>query len=72
MLFLRDLALKKSDGSPWGSPTYKTNGPAERPAPDKPQYSEDMSLHGRLAFYTNGKLENGWSLTASADTREGP
>src|SRR4030066_95184 len=41
-------------------------------APDKPRYSEDMSLEGRLAFYTNGKFKNGWSLTASADTREGP
>ena len=31
-----------------------------------------MSLEGRLAFYTHGKFANGWSLTASADTREGP
>ena len=41
-------------------------------APEKPQYSEDLSTDGRLAFYTDGKFENGWSLTASADTREGP
>ena len=76
-LFLRDLALKQSDWFTVGIADLtvsgnKTNGPAELLAPDKPQYSEDMSLYGRLAFYTNGKFENGWSLTASADTREGP
>jgi hypothetical protein len=76
-LFLRDLALEKSDWFTVGIADLtlsgnKTNGPAELLAPDKPQYSEDMSLQGRLAFYTDGKFENGWSLTASADTREGP
>jgi hypothetical protein len=76
-LFLRDLALKKSDWFTVGIADVtlsgnKTNGPAELLAPDKPQYSEDMNLHGRLGFYTTGKFENGWSLTASADTREGP
>ena len=76
-LFLRDLALKQSDWFTVGIADLtlsgnKTNGPAKLLAPDKPQYSEDMSLHGRLAFYTNGKFNNGWSLTASADTREGP
>jgi hypothetical protein len=76
-LFLRDLSLKKSDWFTVGIADLtlsgnKTSGPAELLAPDKPQYSEDMSLQGRLAFYTNGKFDNGWSLTASADTREGP
>jgi flagellar motor protein MotB len=76
-LYLRDLALKKSDWFTVGIADLtvsanKTDGPAELLAPDKPQYSEDMSLQGRLAFYTNGKFKNGWSLTASADTREGP
>jgi flagellar motor protein MotB len=76
-LFMRDLALKQSDWFTVGIADLtlsgnKTNGPAELLAPDKSQYSEDMSLQGRLAFYTNGKFENGWSLTASADTREGP
>jgi flagellar motor protein MotB len=76
-LFLRDLALKKSDWFTVGIADLtlsanKTNGPAKLLAPDKPQYSEDTSLQGRLAFYTNGKFDNGWSLTASADTREGP
>ncbi len=75
-LFLRDLALEKSDWFTVGIADMtlsgnKTNGPAKLLAPDKPQYSEDISLQGRLAFYTNGKFKNGWSLTASADTREG-
>jgi flagellar motor protein MotB len=76
-LFLRDLALKQSDWFIVGIADLtmsgnKTNGPAELLAPDKPQYSEDLSADGRLAFYTDGKFENGWSLTASADTREAP
>ena len=76
-LFLRDLALDKSDWFTVGIADLtlsgnKTDGPAELLAPEKSQYGEDLSLQGRLAFYTDGKFENGWSLTASADTREGP
>ncbi len=76
-LFLRDLALKKRDWFTVGIADLtlsgnKTDGPAELLAPDEPRYGEDLSLEGRLAFYTDGKFENGWSLTASADTREGP
>ena len=76
-LFLRDLSMKKSDWFTVGIAdltvsSNKTNGPAKMLVQDKPRYSEDTSIQGRLAFYTNGKFENGWSLTASADTREGP
>jgi flagellar motor protein MotB len=76
-LFLRDLELKKSDWFTVGIADLtvsgnKTDGPAELLAPDKQQYQDDLGLEGRLAFYTNGKFDNGWSLTASADTREGP
>jgi hypothetical protein len=76
-LFLRDLELKKSDWFTVGIADLtlsgnKTSGPAELLAPEKDRYREDVSLEGRLAFYTNGKFKNGWSLTASADTREGP
>jgi flagellar motor protein MotB len=76
-LFLRDLDLKKSDWFTVGiadltASANKTDGPAGLLSPDKPQYSKDFSAQGRLAFYTNGKFKNGWSLTASADTREGP
>jgi flagellar motor protein MotB len=76
-LFLRDLELEKSDWFTVGIADLtlsgnKTNGPAEKLTEDRPRYSEDMSLQGRLAFYTKGKFGNGWSLTASADTREDP
>jgi flagellar motor protein MotB len=76
-LFLRDLALKKSDWFTVGIADLtlsgnKTSGPAELLVQDNPRYREDMGIEGRLAFYTNGKFENGWSLTAQADTEEGP
>jgi hypothetical protein len=76
-LFLRDLALKKSDWFTVGIADLtlsgnKTSGPAELLAQDKPRYREDMSIEGRLAFYTSGKFKNGWALTARADTEEGP
>ena len=76
-LFLRDLALKKNDWFTVGIADLtlsgsKTDGPAEQVAPDNPLYGDDSNLQGRLAFYTTGKFENGWSLTASADTHEGP
>jgi flagellar motor protein MotB len=76
-LFLRDFAQQKSDWFYVGMADLtvsanKTNGPAQLLAPDQPRYSEDMSFQGRLAFYTTGKFGDGWGLTASADTREGP
>jgi flagellar motor protein MotB len=76
-LFLRDLALKSNDWFYVGIADLtlaanKTNGPARLLSPDRPQYSDDLSIHGRLAFYTTGKFGQGWGLTASADTREGP
>lgn len=76
-LFLRDLALEKNDWFTVGIADLtlsanKTTGPAKLLAPDKPQYSNDFNADGRLAFYTKGEFGNGWGLTASADTREGP
>ncbi len=76
-LYLRDLELKQADWFSVGmaditASANKTNGPAKLLNPDNPRYSEDFSLQGRLAFYTHGKFDNGWTLTASADTREGP
>lgn len=76
-LYLRDLALEKSD---WftvalADLTFSaddTSGPAHLLAPERQQYSDDMNLQGRLAFYTNGKFAGGWGITASGDTREGP
>ncbi len=76
-LYLRDLQLKDSDWFTVGiadltASANETNGPAHLLDPDNPRYSEDFSLQGRLAFYSKGRLANGWTLTASADTREGP
>ncbi len=76
-LFLRDLELEKNDWFTVGIADLtlggnENSGPAELLAPNKQQYSDDMDLQGRLAFYTKGKFGNGWGLTASADTREGP
>ncbi|HET8580112.1 MAG TPA: hypothetical protein VFL31_03860, partial [Nitrospiraceae bacterium] len=76
-LFLRDLALERNDWFTVGIADLtlsanKTNGPAKLLAPDKQQYSNDFDFQGRLAFYTKGQFGNGWGLTASADTREGP
>jgi len=75
-LFLRDLALNKSDWFTVGIADLtlsanKTSGPATLLAPERPQYGNTLDLQGRLAFYTKGKFGEGWGLTASADTREG-
>ncbi|QWV92905.1 OmpA family protein [Geomonas oryzisoli] len=76
-LFLRDLAMPKSDWFTVGIADLtlsadKTSGPAKLLAPDQARYSHDFNAEGRLAFYTNGVFGDGWRLTASADTREGP
>ncbi|MDF1526735.1 MAG: isopeptide-forming domain-containing fimbrial protein [bacterium] len=76
-LFLRDLELEKEDWFTVGIADLtlsqdQTDGPAELLAPDRSRYRDKVNLEGRLAFYTNGKFANGWSLTGSADTREGP
>jgi len=76
-LFLRDLSLEANDWFTVGIADFtlsanKTSGPARLLAPEKPQYSDDLNAQGRLAFYSKGKFGEGWGLTASADTREGP
>jgi len=76
-LFLRDLALEKNDWFTVGIADLtlsanRTSGPATLVAPDRPQYGNDLDAQGRLAFYTKGQFGDGWGLTASADTREGP
>jgi flagellar motor protein MotB len=76
-LFLRDLALEKSD---WfyvaiadiTASQSDTNGPAELVTQDSAHYDNDLSVDGRLAFYTHGKFGKNWELTASADTLDGP
>ncbi len=76
-LFLRDLEFSKSDWFYVGIADLTiaaddTNGPAELVTQDETHYDNDLSVDGRLAFYTKGKFGDGWKLTASADTREGP
>jgi flagellar motor protein MotB len=76
-LFLRDLALKERDWFTVGLADLTlsandTEGPAELLAEDRRQYSEDFSVNGRLAFFSTGRLKSGWSIKASADTRDGP
>jgi flagellar motor protein MotB len=76
-LFLRDLELKRNDWFTVGiaditAARDRTNGPAALVTQDRTHYDNDLSVDGRLAFYTTGKFGEDWQLTASADTREGP
>ncbi len=76
-LFLRDLELKKNDWFYVGMADVtlaqsNTNGPAALVTNDSAHYDNDLSIDGRLAFYTHGKFGDNWSLTASADTLDGP
>lgn len=76
-LFLRDLELEKNDWFYVGiaditASQDDTTGPAALVTNDEAHYDNDLSVDGRLAFYTNGKFGEDWELTASADTREGP
>jgi flagellar motor protein MotB len=76
-LFLRDLDLKKNDWFYVGIADLtvardKTTGPAKLVTNDQTHYNNELSTDGRLAFYTKGKFGEGWELTSSADTLEGP
>jgi flagellar motor protein MotB len=76
-LYLRDLELQKNDWFYVGiadvTATWdNTNGPAQLVTQDQTHYDNDLAIDGHLAFYTRGKFGDGWQLTASADTREGP
>jgi len=77
-LYLRDLEFKKNDWFYVGIADITAaqsfvNGPAKIVTQDTSgHYDNNLSLDGRLAFYTNGKFGNNWQLTASADTLEGP
>lgn len=75
-LFLRDLELEKSDWFYVGiadvtASLSDTNGPAKLVTQDG-HYDDDLSVDGRLAYYTHGKFGEDWELTSSADTLEGP
>src|SRR6476646_6434805 len=76
-VYLRDLEFKRRDMFFVGiaDMTISKNSVS---AAEKLQQGDnaaqpvDSSLDGRLAFYLNGKVSQGWHLTASADPREGP
>jgi flagellar motor protein MotB len=76
-LYLRDLELRRSEWFYVGIADLTvarddTEGPARLVTQNETRYNNELSTEGRLAFYTNGKFGDGWSLTASADTLEGP
>ena len=76
-LFLRELELKKSDWFYVGiaDVTFakdNTTGPANIVTQDATHYENELNTDGYLAFFVDGKFGEGWQLTASADTGEGP
>ena len=76
-LYLRDLEFKRRDLFYVGVADLtlsesSSSGPAELLQGENAQQPFDSSVDGRLAFYVNGKVNEHWRLTASADTREGP
>ncbi|WP_226702046.1 OmpA family protein [Microbulbifer elongatus] len=76
-LFLRDLEFTRDDWFTVGIADLTiarddTNGPAALVTGDETHYDNSASYDGRLAFYTSGSFGDGWRLSASADTEEGP
>ncbi|MFQ5948507.1 MAG: flagellar motor protein MotB, partial [Acidimicrobiia bacterium] len=76
-LFLRDLEFERDDWFYVGVADLTlamndSNGPADALTGKDAPYDLDSLADGRLAFYVSGKFGEGWGLTASADTREGP
>jgi len=76
-LYLRDLELKRKDlfyilhGDVTLS-TTRSSGPVKEQQGENAPQPFDSWLDGRFAFFLNGKLNENWHVTASADTREGP
>ncbi len=76
-LFLRDLEFEGRDFFyvAMSDLTLSTNSPSSEEkalAGDNAPYDLDSNADGRFAFFVDGKLNESWGLTASADTREGP
>jgi flagellar motor protein MotB len=76
-LYLRDIELERNDWFYVGMAdltlnSNDTNGPIELLQGENSTYDFDSSADARLAFYVNGKFNDGWNLTASADTRDEP
>ncbi|HUQ51562.1 MAG TPA: flagellar motor protein MotB, partial [Gammaproteobacteria bacterium] len=76
-LYLRDIELERNDWFYVGMADLTltnndTNGPVELLQGENSTYDFDSSADARLAFFVNGKFNEGWKLTASADTRDEP
>ncbi len=76
-MFLRDLEFQKNDWFYVGiadvtASETNTRGPADLLQGENAPYDYDSTLDARLAFYVNGKFNEDWHVSASADTREGP
>ncbi|WP_455221512.1 OmpA family protein [Kaarinaea lacus] len=75
-VYQRDLELPSSDWFYVGiaditASQDDTSGPAELVTGNNDDYSNDLNIDGRLAFYAKGRFANESVLTMSADTREG-
>ncbi len=76
-VYLRDLEFKRRDLFYVGVADVtvsenRSHGPEDQLQGDNPTRPFDSTVDGRLAFFVNGKLNETWRLTTSADTREGP
>ena len=76
-LYLRDIELERNDWFYVGMAdvtltSNDSNGPIELLQGENNAVDLDSSADARLAFYVNGKFNEHWRLTASADTRDAP
>jgi hypothetical protein len=76
-LYLRDIELTGKDWFYVGMADLTltdndSNGPIELLQGENSTVDFDSSADARLAFFLNGKFNERWRLTASADTRDAP
>ncbi len=76
-LYLRDIELEGKDWFYVGMAdltltSNDSNGPIELLQGENSPNDFDSSADAQLAFFVNGKFNEHWRLTASADTRDGP
>ena len=76
-LYLRDIELEGKDWFYVGMAdltltSNDSNGPIELLQGENSPNDFDSSADAQLAFFLNGKFNEHWRLTASADTRDGP
>ena len=76
-LYLRDIELEDKDWFYVGMAdltltSNDSNGPIELLQGENSPNDFDSSADAQLAFFLNGKFNDRWRLTASADTRDGP